>query len=464
MSRNEISVEQPAAISLDRRSGAGERDYERAVITKISLRCVPLIVALYIVNYLDRSNISFAKLTMSERLGMDAAQYGFAAGIFFIGYLLFQVPSNLALHRFGARRGLAVILFFWGLIASLTAFVQNITELNVLRFGLGLAEAGFFPGIIMYLTNWFPRSERARMISLCMIAVPISAIIGAPLSTALMQYGHGVLLGLEGWRFMFLVEGVPAILLAFITLVYLTDQPTQAKWLTPQELTWLRSILENERAETSRQFNWSLKRVLMNFRTLCLGFVAFGLLYGLYAVSFFLPTIVADFSRTFGTKFSLFEIGLIVAVPFAVGTVVMVLWSRHADRAGDLVWHVALPMAIGGVSIPIALYMSSPFTAMAAITVTLASVLAALPVFWAMPSAYLVGSALAAGLAAINTIGQLSGFVGPFITGWLADLTGSNRAGMWVIGIIMVAAAVVTVVLGAEPRADTCAMAGHTSD
>lgn len=461
MSNNEAFVEQPAPVSLDSKGIASERDYKREVIRKVSLRCVPLIVALYIVNYLDRTNISFAKLTMAESLSMDAAQFGFAAGIFFIGYLLFQVPSNLAVHHFGARRGIAAIVFVWGIIASLTAFVQNIVELNILRFGLGVAEAGFFPGIILYLANWFPRSERARMISWCMIAVPISAIIGAPLSTALMQYGHGALFGLDGWRFMFLVEGVPAMLLALITLFYLTDHPTQAKWLKPQEVAWLRSALESEKEETSRQFDWSLKRVLLDFRTLCLGFVAFGLLYGLYAVSFFLPTIVADFSRTFGTKFSLFQIGLIVAVPFTVGAVAMVLWSRHSDRTGEVVWHVALPMAIGGVAIPIALYMSSPFTAMAAITITLASVLAALPVFWAMPSAYLVGGALAAGLAAINTIAQISGFVGPFVTGWLADWTGSNRAGMWVIGIIMVAAAATTVAIGATPRADARGSTGR---
>jgi MFS family permease len=431
-----------------------DRSFGDKVITKVSFRCIPIIVAMYIVNYLDRSNIAFAKLTMSDTLQMDAAQFGFAAGIFFIGYLLFQVPSNLALHRFGARRGLAAIIFIWGGLACLTAFVRSVTELNILRFGLGLAEAGFFPGVIMYLSLWFPRSERARMISMCMISVPISAIIGAPLSTALMQFGHGVFFGLEGWRFMFLIEGIPGVLLAFVTLAYLTDEPAEANWLAPSERGWLLEVLQRERDETSRQFNWSLKRVLMNSRTLALGFVAFGILYGLYAVSFFLPTIVADFSRTFGVKFSLFQIGLIVAVPFVAGTVAMVLWSRHADRTRELVWHVAIPMAIGGISIPIALYMSSPFTAMAAITVTVVSVLSALPVFWAMPSAYLVGSALAGGLAAINTIGQLSGFSGPFITGWLSDLMGTNRAGMWVVGIVMVAAAVMTVAIGAQPRAD----------
>lgn len=442
------------SIALDRKGVRIEEQYKSRVIRKVSMRLVPLIALLYFVNYLDRTNIAFAKLTMSESLGLDATMYGFAAGIFFIGYLLFQVPSNLALHRFGARRWLTVIIFAWGVIACLMAFVPNATVLNILRFALGVAEAGLFPGVIVYLTQWFPRSERARMISLFMIAIPISAVVGAPLSTALMQYGHGVFLGLDGWQFMFLIEGIPAVVLAVVTLLYLTDTPADAQWLAASERTWLQNTLEAERKKTVQQFNWPLKRVLMNGRTLCLGFVASGILYGLYAVSFFLPTIVAGFSKTFGTKFSLFEIGLIVAIPFAVGTVAMILWSRHSDRNGELVWHVAIPLALGGISIPVALYMTSPFTAMLAVTVTVASVLAALPVFWAMPSSFLVGAGLAAGLGAINTIGQLSGFFGPYITGWLSDLTGTNRAGLWVVGIVMVLAAALTVALGAQPRPD----------
>jgi len=437
-------------------STADQRHKSR-IIRKVSMRLIPLISLLYFVNYLDRTNISFAKLTMSKSLGLDATMYGFAAGIFFIGYLLFQVPSNLALHRFGAQRWLAVIVFAWGVVASLMAFSPNVTVLNVLRFLLGVTEAGLFPGVIVYLTHWFPRSERARMISMFMLAIPISAVIGSPLSTALMQYGHGLMFGLEGWRLMFLVEGIPAIILAIVTWVYLTDKPDDAKWLTDSERTWLKKALEAERQETARQYSWSTKRVLLNGRTLCLGFVASGILYGLYAVSFFLPTIVAGFSKTFGVKFSLIEIGLIVAVPFAVGTVVMVLWSKHADKTGDLVWHVAIPMILGGISIPVALYMTSPFTAMAAVTVTVSAVLAALPVFWSMPSVFLSGAALAAGLGAINTIGQLSGFFGPYITGWLSDMTGSNRAGLWVVGIVMVLASILTIVLGAKPRPD------HTS-
>ena len=434
---------------------SGTNAYRGQIIRKVALRLVPLIALLYFVNYLDRTNIAFAKLRMSDTLGLDATMYGFAAGIFFIGYLAFQVPSNLALHRFGARRWLAIITFAWGLIASLMAFAPNAQVLYVLRFFLGVAEAGLFPGVIVYLSYWFPRRERAQMISLFMVAIPISAVIGAPLSTAIMQYGHGFLAGLDGWRFMFLLEGIPAVILAFVTWVYLTDKPADAKWLSDNERNWLANELEAERAETARQYEWTLRRVLLNGRILCIGFIIFGILYGLYAISFFLPTIVDGFSETFGTTFSLFETGLIVSVPFAVGTVAMILWSRHSDRTDERVWHVAIPMALGGIAIPIALYLASPFAVMLAVTVTAAGILAALPVFWSMPSSFLVGAALAAGLGVINTIGNSSGFVAPYITGWLSDLTGSNRAGMWAIGIVMVLAAAMTVALGAAPKPDT---------
>ena len=424
----------------------------RTVIAKVAMRLVPLIALLYFFNYLDRTNIAFAKLRMSDDLGLDATMYGFAAGVFFIGYLAFQVPSNLALHRFGARKWLALTIFVWGVIASATAFVSNAHALYLLRFVLGAAEAGLFPGVIVYLSYWFPNRERAQMISWFMTAIPISAVLGSPLSTSIMQFGDGVIGGLDGWRVMYLVEGMPCLLLALVTWRYLTDKPADARWLSVEEREWLVDAIESEATAVSAQHDWPLRRVLLNGRIYCIGFIIFGILYGLYAISFFLPTIVAGFAKTFGTKFSLVETGLIVAVPFAVATVVMILWSRHSDRTGERVWHVAIPMGVGGVAIPIALYLSSPFAVMAAVTVTAAGILAALPVFWSMPSNFLVGAALAAGLGLINTVGNSSGFLAPYITGWLSDLTGSDRAGMWAIGIIMVLAAGMTVALGAAPR------------
>ncbi|MEO3826363.1 MFS transporter [Actinomadura sp. B10D3] len=421
-------------------------------------RLVPLIGLLYFVNYLDRSNIAFAKLTMSEELGLNATEYGVAAGVFFVGYLLFQVPSNLALHRFGARRWLSLTLLVWGLLAAGTAFVPDAPTLYGLRFVLGLAEAGLFPGVIVYLAQWFPAAERARVFSLFVIAIPISAVVGSPTSTALMQYGDG-LLGLDGWRLMFLVEGLPAVLLAFVTWSYLTDRPSEAHWLSPAERNWLVATLEREAAEAAGKFNWSLRRTLTNPRTLALGFIAFGFLYGLYAISFFLPTIVAGFSKMFGTDFSLVETGLIVAVPFLVGTAAMIVWSRHSDRTQERVRHVAVPMALGGVSIPVALYLHSPFAVMALVTLTVASILCTIPVFWAMPPVFLFGAALAGGIGVINTLGNSSGFLAPYVTGWLSDATGSSRAGLWVVGIVMVLAAITTVALGATPRPDTTAPA-----
>jgi MFS family permease len=413
---------------------------------------VPLIAVLYFVNYLDRTNISFAKLSMNDALGMDEAAYGFAAGVFFLGYLLFQVPSNLALSRFGARRWMATIVLAWGVLATLLAFVPNLTVLSILRFFLGVAEAGLFPGAVMYLAIWFPKQYRAQMISWFMLAIPISSVIGAPLSTYIMEATHG-LLGHDGWRIMFLVEGIPAVLLAFVVLRVLTDTPKDAAWLRADERAALVATLAEEEAAVTREHRkLTIGQALLNGRVLLIGLIGFGVLYGLYAVSFFMPTIVAGFSDLFNTKFSLIQTGLIVAIPFAVAGVGMILWSRHADRTREQVWHVAIPMTLGGIAVPVALYLGSPFAVMIALTITTAGVLMALPVFWSIPGNFLTGAALAGGFGVVNTVAQISGFIAPYVTGWAADLTGSNKTGLWIVGIAMVLSALLTVAIGAAPR------------
>ena len=417
------------------------------------MRLVPFMGLLYFINYLDRTNIGFATLTMSEDLAMTETMFGIAAGVFFIGYLFLEVPSNLALHKFGARRWIARIMITWGIVASAMAFVPNAETLYVLRFLLGVAEAGFFPGMILYLTYWFPRSERAKITGLFMLAIPVSSAIGAPISAAIIQYGDG-LFGLEGWRVMFLLEGLPAIALAFVTWFYLTDRPAQATWLAPEERDWLTRTMQAEDEDTAKRFHWPLRRSLTDPRILALSFVYFGVVYGLYALSFFLPTIVDGFSETFDTSFSIFQTGLIVAVPYLIGIVSMVLWTRHSDRTGERVWHVAAPIALGALTIPVALYLGSPFAVMAAISVTSIGIFAALPTFWQLPGAFLVGAGAAGGIALINSLGNLSGFAAPYITGLLADATGNNEAGLWLVGIVMMAAAVVTLVLQATPRPD----------
>ncbi|NIL91691.1 putative tartrate transporter [Rhodococcus fascians] len=413
-------------------------EIETRVVKKVARRIIPFLGVAYFVNYLDRTNIGLAKLTMSDELGLTETMFGLASGLFFIGYLLFEVPSNLALHKFGARRWIARIMVSWGIVAAAMAFVPTAGWLYGLRIVLGIAEAGFFPGVLLYMTMWFPRAYRVRLMGLFMLALPVSSALGAPLSSAIIQYWDG-LFGLSGWRVMFLFEGLPAIVLGVITWFYLTDRPSQATWLD-DEKSWLTAELESEGSSKSAHITGSVKRALTDARVWMLGLVYFGITYGLYSLSFFLPSIVAGFKKTFDTDFSLVTTGLIVAVPFAVGALAMVLWSRHSDRTGERTWHVAIPTLIGAVSIPVALYMDSPFTTMIAVTVNAVGVFCALPVFWYLPSAFLTGAGAAAGIAIINSVGNLSGFGAPYVTGWLIDATGNARAGLWVVGGVMMVA------------------------
>lgn len=425
----------------------------RRTIAKVTRRLVPFMGLLYFVNYLDRTNIGFAKLTMSKDLGLSSTAYGVAAGLFFIGYLLLEVPSNLALHRFGARRWMARIMITWGVVASAMAFVPNAGSLYALRFLLGVAEAGFFPGMILYLTYWFPRRERAKITGLFMVAIPVSSAVGSPVSGAIIQYADGFL-GLAGWRLMFLLEGLPAIALAFVTWYWLTDRPADARWLQADERDWLSRTMAAEEQETSSTYHWPLRRSLTDPRILALAVVYFGIVYGLYALSFFLPTIVAGFAETFDTSFNLFETGLIVAIPYLFGTAAVVLWSRHSDATQERTWHVAGPTLLGAASIPVALYLGSPLAVMVAVSITAIGIFGALPVFWSLPSAFLAGASAAGGIALINSLGNLSGFAAPYITGALSDATGSNRAGLWVVGVAMLVGALLVLALRAAPAAD----------
>lgn len=440
-------------------------ELEKRVIGKVTRRLIPFIVLMYFINYLDRTNIGIAGPGgMNEELGLTATQFGFASGIFFFGYLLLEVPSNLALHKFGARRWLARILVSWGAVAALMAFVPNATWLYILRFLLGVAEAGFFPGIILYLTFWFPNNVRAKATAMFLLAIPLSNVIGSPISSWLISQGHSLFGDLAGWRFMFLIEGIPAILLGVACWFFLTDRPKDAKWLEPEERDYLDARMAAEQRETASTYHFPIKRALLQPRIWALAFVYFGAVYGLYALSFFLPTIIAGFSETFGTEFSLVQIGLITAIPYAFGAVAMVLWGRHGDRTGERVWHVAIPLFLGGLAIPVALYMNSPFTTMIAVTICAIGICAALPAFWPLPQTFLAGAAAAAGIALINSLGNSAGFFAPYITGWLAELTGTQNAGMWVVGATMIASGVTALILKAAPAPDTSAPAKAAAD
>ena len=431
---------------------------EKSAIRKVSLRLVPFVALMFFVNYLDRTAVSFAEPNgMGQDLALTAAQFGFASGVFFIGYIVLEVPSNMALHRFGARRWLARIMVTWGVVSLLFTWVQSTEQLYTLRFLLGVAEAGFFPGAILFLSQWVPTRHRTKVLALFYLAQPLTTVVGAPLAGWLI--GHHGLFGLEGWRVMFLFVSIPAILLGVIAWFYLIDRPADATWLTADEKEWLTGELAAENATKTGNSEQShgreaLKEAFRSGRVWVLAMVYFGFIYGLYALAFFLPTIIEGFQESFGTSFSVMQKALITAIPYLPAAVVLFFWSRNATRHGTRTWHVVGPAVIGGISIPLALYMNSPAATIAVITVTACAIFAALPVFWSIPSRFLTGAAAAAGIALINTAGNIAGFAAGYITGWLKDFSGSYTLSMFVVGGFMILSAVLMIALSRRRPAD----------
>nr|WTA00075.1 MFS transporter [Streptomyces sp. NBC_00857] len=431
---------------------------EKSAIRKVSLRLVPFVALMFFVNYLDRTAVSFAEPNgMGQDLALTAAQFGFASGVFFIGYIVLEVPSNMALHRFGARRWLSRIMVTWGIVSLLFTWVQSTEQLYALRFLLGVAEAGFFPGAILFLSQWVPTRHRTKVLALFYLAQPLTTVVGAPLAGWLIGQ-HG-LFGLEGWRVMFLFVSIPAILLGVVAWFYLIDRPADAAWLTADEKEWLTGELAAENATKTGNSERShgreaLKEAFRSGRVWVLAMVYFGFIYGLYALAFFLPTIIEGFQDSFGTSFSVMQKALITAIPYVPAAVVLFFWSRNATRHGTRTWHVAGPAVIGGISIPLALYMNSPAATIAVITVTACAVFAALPVFWSIPSRFLTGAVAAAGIALINTAGNIAGFAAAYITGWLKDFSGSYTLSMFVVGGFMILSAVLMIALSRRRPAD----------
>ncbi|HKR37413.1 MAG TPA: MFS transporter, partial [Steroidobacteraceae bacterium] len=403
-------------------------DAARAVLgaralRKAAWRLIPFMGLLYFVAFLDRVNIGFAALTMNADLGLTPHMFGFASGIFFIGYVLFEVPSNIVMERVGARLWIARIMLTWGLLSAGTAFVSSPNQLYVLRFLLGVAEAGFFPGMILYLTYWFPAAWRARILSAFMIALPVSSAIGNPVSSALLSLQA---YGLHGWQWMFLLEGVPAVLCGVAVLVFLRDGPNKAAWLTSEEREWLRGELARERSTLKAQ---SSLAALSEPRVWLLGLVYFGMVTSLYGLGFWLPQIVKGFGNL-----SNLEVGFVSAIPYAVGALTMYLWGRHSDRTGERTWHIALPAFVGAVGLVLSAYVSgTPLLALAALCVTAMGCYAALPVYWTLPTSMLAAGAAAAGIALANSIGNIGGFLGPTLVGYITEATGSYAAGLFAL-------------------------------
>jgi MFS family permease len=435
-------------------SAADLQAVEKSAIRKVSLRLVPFVALMFFINFLDRTAISFAGPNgMTKDLGLTAAQFGLAAGVFFIGYILLEIPSNLALHKFGARRWLARIMVTWGVVALLFTWVSSIQGLYTLRFLLGVAEAGFFPGAILFLSMWVPARHRSHILALFYLAQPLTIVIGAPLASLLIE-AHGAF-GLAGWRIMFFGVAIPAIAVGFIAWFYLADRPSQAKWLTPAEQQWLTAELEaEERAKTQSAAPHTLRpgAAMMSGRVWMFALMYFGLIYGLYALAFFLPTIIGGFEGRFGTHFNVFQKGLITAIPYLPAAVALFLWSRNATKRGVRAWHIGIPALIGAASIPVALFMRSPTASIAVITITACAIFSALPNFWALPARFLSGAAAAAGIALINTVGNLAGFMAPYITGAVKDATGSYQAPMFIVGAFMLMSAGLAFAIGSTAR------------
>jgi ACS family tartrate transporter-like MFS transporter len=381
---------------------------------------------------------------MSKDLGLTAAAFGGAAGIFFIAYFFFEVPSNLALDRFGARVWIARIMLTWGLVAGAQAFVVGEFSLNIVRLLLGVAEAGFFPGVIFFLTLWFPAAYRARIIGWFMFAIPISTVIGAPISSAILNLEG--FQGLHGWQWMFLIEALPAILMTLAVLYYLTDRPREAQWLAPQESQWLQDRLDAERANRERHGHMSWFRSMLDPRVIALGFVYMGCNIPQYGLSFFLPQIVKGFG-----ELSNIEIGCITALPYVVGAIGMIFWGRHSDKTAERKWHAVIPLAIIVIGLALAAVMPTPLTKMIFLCVAGFGFFAVLPVFWTLPTTFLTGAGAAAGIAAVNSIGNLGGFFGPKVFGWLKDTTGGDFASLMFLAACAVIGAVIVLVLGHNP-------------
>ena len=413
-----------------------EAAFESAIYAKVTRRLMPLLFISYVVAYLDRVNVGFAKLQMLKDLQFSDTVFGLGAGIFFIGYFLFEIPSNIILHRVGARIWIARIMISWGLISGAMIFINTPLTFYLVRFFLGAAEAGFFPGIILYITYWYPSYRRGKITTLFMAAIPLSGVVGGPLSGWIMQSLPGVG-GMAGWQWMFICEALPSILVGLLVIFYLQDRIRDAKWLSVQE----KQILESHIArEAGRKSEHGLAAMFANPRVWLMALIYFSLVMGLYGVGFWLPTLI----KASGVQNTL-DIGLLSAIPYASAAVVMILVSRSADARRERRWHVAIPALAGSVGLVLStVYADNTWLAMAALTLGTAGIVTSLPLFWSLPTAFLGGVAAAAGIALINSLGNLAGFVSPYLVGWLKDTTHSTNIGMLALAASLVLGAALT--------------------
>jgi D-galactonate transporter len=404
---------------------AGNEQLEAKIYSKVTWRLLPFLFISYVAAYLDRVNVGFAKLQMLNDLKFSETVYGLGAGIFFIGYFLFEVPSNIIMHKVGARVWIGRIMITWAVLSGAMVYVNSPIMFYVLRFFLGVAEAGFFPGIVLYLTYWFPAQRRSRMNALFMIGIPIAGVTGGPLSGWILNAFDGAR-GLAGWQWLFLVESIPSLILGVITIFYLPNSISAASWLSREE----KQLLEtNIAGDNTGKADHALSGVFGNPRVWLMAAIYFCCMMGLYGIGFYLPTLI----RAAGVKDAL-DVGMLTAIPYGCAVVAMLAIAKSADRTRERRWHFAIASALGGLGLMLAtIYGDNVTLAMAALSLGTAGLLATMPVFWTYPSAILGGTAAAAGIAMINSVGNLAGFVSPSIIGWMKDVTHSTNAGMYVV-------------------------------
>src|ERR1700750_2775641 len=425
-------------------ASSSKSELEISTIRAISWRLIPFLVLAYFLSYLDRVNLGFAALTMNKELNFSPTVFSWGAGIFFIGYFLFEVPSNLALEKFGASRWIARIMITWGIISALMAVVSGVWSFYTVRFLLGVAEAGFFPGIILYLTYWYPAEYRARFLAAFAIAVPVSTVIGAPISGLLL--GLDGAMGLKGWQWLFIFEGIPSVVLGIITWFYLTDRPEKADWLSAEQKAWLKAKLDAELAAKQAVKHLSLGEALSSPKVLALSAIYFGFVGALYGMQFWLPQIVKAFGLTNA------QTGFVTAIPYLFGTIAMILWARHSDATRERVFHVGAPMILIAVALAISSYLTDPTITMVTLTFAAIGVFCVFGVFWTLPTAWLSGTAAAGAIALINSIGNLAGFGGPYLIGWVKEATGRPPNGWLVLAVLPLLAGILVFIGGHETK------------
>ncbi len=410
-------------------------DENRPVFRKIAFRILPLLVLCYLSAFMDRVNVGFAAVSMREDIALSATAFGIGSGVFFLSYFLLEVPSNLALTKFGARRWIARIMVSWGILSGLTAFVWNGPSFIALRFLLGAAEAGFYPGVLLYLTQWFPEKKRAQILGYFILANPLATIIGAPLSGWLLSMGHFG--SLKGWQLMFLVEAVPAILLGIVTFFCLPDRVADARWLSDDEKREVASQLQKEALQTVKRARIDLRHVFTHPRVLGLSFIFLTISMTNATVNFWLPQIIKS------SGFSTYVTGWISAIPYVAAVGSLLFWGRHSDRTGERRYHILVPMVAAAVCIAVSGLSDAPVVRILGFTIASAGLFAALPIYWSLPGRFLVGNAAAGGIAFINSVGNLGGFIGPSAMGYVKDMTGSFSGGLLLDSIALVLGAVV---------------------